>query len=115
MADNIKRISQRTGEFIAEDSSEPGFTVNMDDDGAQAFIDKIKATNPAAGSTAPSEPEAAGFPEPVTTGVTATTATSDDVTFTQTAPEQPATVTAARTPTVAPAKRTTTKARKGSK
>lgn len=111
MADNIKRISQRTGEFIAEDSSEPGFTVNMDDDGAQAFIDKIKATNPAAGSTAPSEPEAASFPEPVTAGVTATTATTDDVTFTQATPEQSATVTRS----TAPAKRTTAKARKGSK
>lgn len=37
----IKFISQRTGEFIAE-GSEPGFQVNMEDEGAESFIQKIK-------------------------------------------------------------------------
>lgn len=45
MADNIKTISQKTGEFLDENSTEPGYQVNMDDDGAQAFIDKVKGVS----------------------------------------------------------------------
>lgn len=46
MADaNMKTISQKTGEFIDDDAAEPGYVVNMDDPGAQAFIDKIKGVS----------------------------------------------------------------------
>ena len=43
---NVKIISQRTGEFIEADAAEPGYVVNMDDQHAQAFIDRIKGANP---------------------------------------------------------------------
>lgn len=80
---NLKTISQTTGEFIDDDSTEPGFQVNMDDDGAQAFIDKIKGTS--GGSTAPAE---SGATEPAATEtqpVPETTAVTSEPVTTRTA------------------------------
>lgn len=95
---NLKTISQKTGEFIEEDANEPGFVVNMDDDGAQAFIDRVKRENGIVAAPAPA-PVKASPKSTVREAVAETGATTESAPVTS----EPETVKAAVEETAKPA------------